>query len=67
MSAASFSPVPGRHGPPSGATALDDTRHRHRLGDTLHAVRVFLGAVIDVVLLGEYGEEAGVRRRQQLI
>ncbi|GAQ58088.1 hypothetical protein a10_07973 [Streptomyces acidiscabies] len=37
--------------------------HRHRLGDTVHAIRVFAGAAFDVMILGEYGEEAGVRRR----
>ncbi|WP_079102358.1 hypothetical protein [Streptomyces sp. TP-A0356] len=64
MSAATFSPVPARGGPPSGATALDSKPHRHPLGDALRAVRVFLGAAIDVVLLGEYGEEAGVRHHR---
>ncbi|MET9255722.1 hypothetical protein ACGFZL_15165 [Streptomyces sp. NPDC048182] len=34
-----------------------------RLGEALRAVRTFAGAALDVVLLGEYGEEAGVRRR----
>jgi hypothetical protein len=38
-------------------------RHRHRLGDALRAVRVFAGAAFDVAVLGEYDEEAGVRRR----
>ena len=33
------------------------------VGDALRAVKVFVGAAIGVVLLGEYGEEAGVRRR----
>ncbi|MFD9430509.1 hypothetical protein [Streptomyces sp. NPDC060002] len=60
MSAATFTPAPGR---PSGATSLYDT-HRHRLGDALRAMRVFAGAAFDVVILGEYGEEAGVRRRR---
>jgi hypothetical protein len=60
MSAATF--TPSRHGPPAGATALDGDHHRHRLADAVRAVRVFLGAAIDVVLFGEYGEEAGIRR-----
>ncbi|NEC83848.1 hypothetical protein G3I38_32600 [Streptomyces sp. SID7958] len=50
---------------PTGATSLRGSRP-HRLGDAVRAVRVFLGAAFDVVLLGEYGEygeEAGVRRR----
>jgi hypothetical protein len=69
MSAATFTPAPARHGPPSGATAFDSSRHsgnsRHsyRLGDAMRAVKVFAGAAIGVLLLGEYGEEAGVRRR----
>ncbi|MFF0202466.1 hypothetical protein [Streptomyces sp. NPDC005017] len=61
MSAATIHPAPVI---PSGATASQTGTHRqHRLGDTLHAIRVFVGAAVDVVLLGEYGEEAGVRRR----
>ncbi|MFJ5534296.1 hypothetical protein [Streptomyces sp. NPDC093261] len=62
MSAATFTPA--RHGPPTGATALDGKHHRHRLGDALRAAKVFLGAAVDVVILGEYGEEAGVRGRR---
>ncbi len=60
MSAATLTPAPGR---PSGATSLSDV-HRHRLGDALRAVKVFAGAAFDVIILGEYGEEAGVRRRR---
>ncbi|MFD9317174.1 hypothetical protein ACFWDQ_05565 [Streptomyces sp. NPDC060053] len=60
MSAATFTPAPGR---PSGATSLSDT-HGHRLGDALRAMKVFAGAAFDVIILGEYGEEAGVRRRR---
>ncbi|GAA5704056.1 MULTISPECIES: hypothetical protein [Streptomyces] len=64
MSAATFSPGPARHSPASGATALRaDVHHRHLLGDALRAVKVFARAAMDVVLLGEYGEEAGVHRR----
>ncbi|MFY1677558.1 MULTISPECIES: hypothetical protein [unclassified Streptomyces] len=61
MSATTLFPAaaPGR---PSGATAVVGG-HRHRLGDALRAVRVFVGAAFDVVVLGEYGEEAGVRGR----
>lgn len=58
MSAATISPVPGRA---SGATSVAGS-HRHRFGDALRAVKVFAGAALDVVVLGEYGEEAGVRR-----
>ncbi|MET7600669.1 hypothetical protein ACWERY_32375 [Streptomyces sp. NPDC004082] len=60
MSAATFTP---HRVPPSGATALDSGHHRHRLGDALRAVKVFATAAVGVVLLGEYGEEAGVHRR----
>ncbi|MEU1195496.1 hypothetical protein ABZ446_04665 [Streptomyces sp. NPDC005813] len=64
MSAATFDPASGPHGPHRGATALSSgTHHRHRLGDALRAVKVFAEAAFGVVLLGEYGEEAGVRRR----
>ncbi|HLV73822.1 hypothetical protein ABZ606_14590 [Streptomyces sp. NPDC012461] len=61
MSAATVHPTtpPVR---PTGATSLRGSRPR-RLGDTVRAVRVFLGAAFEVVILGEYGEEAGVRRR----
>ncbi|KUM82543.1 hypothetical protein AQI94_40505 [Streptomyces pseudovenezuelae] len=60
MSAATFTPSPGR---PSGATPVSGVHSTHRLGNALRAVRVFAGAAFDVVILGEYGEEAGVRRR----
>ncbi|MGQ4328288.1 hypothetical protein [Streptomyces hayashii] len=59
MSAATFTPAPGRL---SGATPLSDG-HRHRLGDALRAIKVFAVAAFDVIVLGEYGQEAGVRRR----
>ncbi|MBK3526861.1 MULTISPECIES: hypothetical protein [Streptomyces] len=63
MSAVTLTPAPFR--PPSGATVLDGTRH-HPLGDALRAVKVFAEAAFSVVILGEYGEygeEAGIRRR----
>ncbi|MBV1936721.1 hypothetical protein [Streptomyces sp. BV286] len=62
MSAATFTPASVRPRPPSGATALQGS-HRHRLGDALRAVKVFTGAALGVVLLGEYDEQAGVHRR----
>ncbi|AGS70295.1 hypothetical protein B446_17395 [Streptomyces collinus Tu 365] len=40
-----------------------DGPHRHFLGDALRAVKVFAEAAFGVVILGEYGEEAGVRRK----
>lgn len=60
MSAATITPAPGR---PSGATPVSDLHGTHRLGNALRAIRVFAGAAFDVVILGEYGEEAGVRRK----
>ncbi|GAB2870921.1 hypothetical protein GCM10027074_43190 [Streptomyces deserti] len=60
MSAATISPAPAG---PSGATALQ-SGHRHPLGQVLRAVKVFAGAAFDVIILGEYGAEAGVVRRK---
>ncbi|MFF9487065.1 hypothetical protein [Streptomyces sp. NPDC014676] len=60
MSAATLHPTPPPVRP-AGATSLRGG-HPHRLGDALRAVKVFLGAAFDVMILGEYGEEAGVRR-----
>ncbi|MBV2354679.1 hypothetical protein KUM39_09930 [Streptomyces sp. J2-1] len=59
MSAATISPAPAR---PTGATAVDGPR-RHTLGDALRAAKVYVVAAFNVVILGEYGEEAGIRRR----
>ncbi|MBD0840298.1 MULTISPECIES: hypothetical protein [unclassified Streptomyces] len=60
MSAATINPAPGR--PASGASPVLGSHH-HRLGDAVRAIRVFVGAAFDVVVLGEYAEEAGVRRK----
>ncbi|MEU6282276.1 hypothetical protein [Streptomyces sp. NPDC047028] len=60
MSAATISPAPVR--PPTGATAVDGP-HSHPLGNALRAVKVFAEAAFGVVILGEYGEEAGIRRK----
>ncbi|WP_327696616.1 hypothetical protein [Streptomyces sp. NBC_00459] len=64
MSAAAFTPasVASVASARSGATPVRGG-HRHPFGDALRAVKVFAGATLSVVLLGEYGEEAGVRRR----
>ncbi|MDX2544970.1 hypothetical protein ACOT81_26110 [Streptomyces sp. WI04-05B] len=64
MSAAAFTPASAAPvaSVRSGATPVRGG-HRHPVGDALRAVRVFAGAALSVVLLGEYGEEAGVRRR----
>ncbi|SBT92007.1 hypothetical protein GA0115233_103846 [Streptomyces sp. DI166] len=61
MSAATINPVHGRH-PATGATPVLGSHH-HRLGDALRAVKVFARAALDVIVLGEYAEQAGVRRK----
>ncbi|MFG2815605.1 hypothetical protein ACWEIK_03890 [Streptomyces sp. NPDC004673] len=61
MSAAILHPAPAR---PSGATALAGGEHHHHvLGEALRAIKVYAQAAFGVVILGEYGEEAGVHRR----
>jgi hypothetical protein len=60
MSAATIRPAPA--GPPTGATAVDGPHH-HWLGNALRALKVFAQAAFGVVILGEYGEEAGIRRK----
>jgi hypothetical protein len=49
-------PSARRHGP------VDVCSHHDRFGDPLRVIRVFAGAAFDVISLGEYGGEAGVRR-----
>ncbi|WP_327283993.1 MULTISPECIES: hypothetical protein [unclassified Streptomyces] len=61
MSTATFTPIQG--GRPSGATATSDSRPRHLVGNALRAAKVFVAAAVSVVVLGEYGEDAGVIRR----
>ncbi|MFF7354363.1 MULTISPECIES: hypothetical protein [Streptomyces] len=60
MSAATIHPAPAR--PPAGATAVDGPHH-HLLGNALRAIKVFAEAAFSVVILGEYGEEAGIHRK----
>ncbi|MFD7610338.1 hypothetical protein [Streptomyces sp. NPDC059828] len=62
MSTATFNPAarPGRGATATGAA----NRHTHLVGDALRAVKVFAEAAVGVVVLGEYGEEAGVVRRR---
>lgn len=69
MSTATFTPIPSVHAgsPHSGATALGSASHPgshtpHRVGDALRAVKVFVTAAFSVAVLGEYGEEAGIKR-----
>lgn len=63
MSAATFVPASSRSGHPSGGTSALDAGRRRLLGDALRAARAFAGAAFDVVVLGAYEEEAGVRRK----
>lgn len=69
MSSATFTPAslsaprPSAARPAPGATALSDTHRPHRFGATLRAAKVFVGAAFGVAVLGEYAQEAGVRRR----
>ncbi|MFF8290888.1 hypothetical protein ACF068_16905 [Streptomyces sp. NPDC016309] len=47
-----------------GATALGTAHHpAHRIGNALRVIKVFAEAAFGVVVLGEFAEEAGVRRR----
>ncbi|GGP35830.1 MULTISPECIES: hypothetical protein [Streptomyces] len=48
---------------PRGATATGAPHSPHRVGNALRACKAFAGAALSVVVLGEYSEEAGVRRR----
>lgn len=70
MSSATVTPGTGRPvsgGPVSlrpvpGATALGTgpaDEHRHLVGNALRAIKVFAGAALSVVLLGEYADEGG--------
>ncbi|MBM9620862.1 hypothetical protein ACFQ60_23395 [Streptomyces zhihengii] len=66
MSTATFTPgTPAPGGAPHrGATATGTVSHpRHRVGNVLRAVKVFAETVFSVAVLGEYAQEAGVRRR----
>ncbi|MEI5099283.1 hypothetical protein RB200_12485 [Streptomyces sp. PmtG] len=46
-----------------GATAASESHRPHRFGDAVRAAKVFVTAAFGVTVLGEYAEEAGVRRR----
>ncbi|WP_406726840.1 hypothetical protein WJ438_22545 [Streptomyces sp. GD-15H] len=67
MGTATFIPdsrAGGQGAPHRGATALGSVHHSpHRVGNALRAVKVFAEAFFSVAVLGEYNEEAGVRRR----
>ncbi|MFD3884763.1 MULTISPECIES: hypothetical protein [Streptomyces] len=53
---------PRRTGPAHGATAVTGHHRTHRVGDAVRAIKVFVTTAFGVVVLGEYAEEAGVRR-----
>ncbi|MFE4371532.1 hypothetical protein ACFRMN_25445 [Streptomyces sp. NPDC056835] len=65
MSTATFTPAHAPHGSPlPGATATGSVPHpAHRLGNALRAVKVFVTTAFNVTVLGEYAEEAGIKRR----
>ncbi|MFI1399448.1 hypothetical protein [Streptomyces sp. NPDC020681] len=65
MSTAAFTPTAHVPHPRQGATASGAAPHHspHRVGNALRAVKVFAEAIFSVAVLGEYAEEAGVRRR----
>lgn len=41
---------------------MDGPRH-HPLGNALRAIKVYAEAAFGVVILGEYGEEAGIHHK----
>ncbi|GAA2386392.1 hypothetical protein GCM10010420_06440 [Streptomyces glaucosporus] len=56
----------------SGATALGalgdrggHPHHRHRLGDAVRAVSVFLGTALEVAVLGDYAEVREEERHEE--
>ncbi|MEE1728131.1 MULTISPECIES: hypothetical protein [Streptomyces] len=53
---------PRRTGPAHGATAVTGHHRTHHVGDAVRAIKVFVTTAFGVVVLGEYAEEAGVRR-----
>ncbi|WP_329120921.1 hypothetical protein [Streptomyces sp. NBC_01465] len=60
MTTATITPVPRQSGRPAGAVAAGatavgaDPRPARPVGNALRAVKVFAGAVVSVVILGEY-------------
>ncbi|MFJ5103039.1 hypothetical protein [Streptomyces sp. NPDC088554] len=57
MSTAAFTSAPG----PS--VTGSDSYPGHPVGNALRAVKVFLSTAFSVAVLGEYSEEAGIKRR----
>ncbi|MFF9567539.1 hypothetical protein [Streptomyces sp. NPDC014685] len=56
---------PSRTGPAHDTGAVTGHPRTHRIGDAVRAVKVFVRAAFGVVVLGEYAEEAGIRRRSR--
>ncbi|MFE7569381.1 hypothetical protein ACFU76_20835 [Streptomyces sp. NPDC057539] len=65
MSTATFTPAHAPHGSPlPGATATGSVpHHAYYVGNALRAVKVFVSTAFSVAVLGEYAEEAGIKRR----
>ncbi|ANW18926.1 hypothetical protein [Streptomyces clavuligerus] len=61
MSATTFSP--SARTPRTGGANGSDNHIPQRDGGPLRAVRVFVETLFSVAVLGEYAEDAGVRRR----
>ncbi|MER0447348.1 hypothetical protein ABR738_22835 [Streptomyces sp. Edi4] len=59
MTTATFPQAPA----PSVSSAAP---HRtHKIGDAVRAAKVLAGAAFSVVVMGEFAEDAGVRRRSR--
>ncbi|OEJ26320.1 hypothetical protein BGM19_17645 [Streptomyces agglomeratus] len=65
MSATTFTPGPSARldHPSGGATALAAGHSGRPFGAALRALKVFAAAAFSVAVLGEYAQEAGVKRR----
>ncbi len=50
-------PPPRRPSPGAVASGAEPGHRRHVLGDALHAIRVFAGAALSVVVLGDTGDK----------
>jgi hypothetical protein len=55
MASSALSPGSTAHG--GTAIGAHPDNERHRLGNALHAVRVFAAAIVDVVILGNGGKK----------
>ncbi|MEV7426315.1 MULTISPECIES: hypothetical protein [unclassified Streptomyces] len=61
MTTATFTPASAA---PATAAATDSAAHpAHPVGNALRAVRVFLSTAFSVAVMGEFREEAGIKRR----